>query len=167
MTISQLGYDDHVAQSLSLTPEGYVELFAITMSPPGEAKILFTLTGQNEVTWQGKVWESYAIHLTGYSMDSSGEVSRPSLSLGNQKGLFSRYVHSGWMDNAEIIRYRVLKNHLEINFNSFVKNTWRVSKVAGLGRQVAVFELRGALDGQFFILPGRAYYPPEFTTLSL
>ena len=167
MTISANNYDEHVKQSQSLQAEGYHHLIAIRMMPPGEAEVLLTFCPQKTVVWQGITWESYAVHINGVTMDSSGEMSRPSLSVVNPHGIFSRYIHAGWMDNAEVTRYQVLKSHVDSNTNSFVKKLWRVAKITALSKTVAVCELRGALDGQFFTLPGRQFYPPEFTTVSM
>lgn len=157
----------HVEEALSLDADGYANLFSIRMSPLGLPDVLLTLTPQKSVSWQGYPWESYGITITDYRRESSGEASRPKLTVFNPDGVFSRYVHARWMDSAEVIRYRVLGQHLSANINSFLKNTWRVAKVLNLSKQSATFELREAIDGQFFVLPGRAYYPPDFPAVSL
>lgn len=167
MSIDGVQQEVHVQESMKLDADGYAELFSMRLMPPGEPMILLPMSPHNTVTWQGYEWESYGCGLSGYKRESSGEVSRPVFSVFNPNGLFSRYVHKGWCDNAEVIRYRVLGQHLTANLNSYVKNTWRVAKVASLTPGLASFELRGALDGQFFVLPGRAFYPPEFPHVSI
>ena len=106
------------------------------MFPPEGGEVLLKQTGTKTVVWQGSTWESYGVGLSEYKKESSGESSRPKFTLFNPDGLFSNYVHRGWMDGAEIIRYRVLKQHLDSNTNSFIKNTWRVGKVLSLGGEV-------------------------------
>lgn len=165
--ISETEYQKHVDESMKLTPEGYRHLYAIRMRPPGESEILFTLTSEKTAVWQGRTWEDWATHLSGYKQDSTGEVSRPTFSLGNPNAAFSRFVHEGFLDSAEIVRYRVLRSHLEGNVNSFQKHTWRVAKITALNSKVVVCELRGAMDGHNFSLPPRAFLPPEFPMVSL
>ena len=158
---------DHTRESMKLEADGYVHLFRITMSPPNEPEVIFRFTPGADVTWQGHTWESYACSLTDYKRESSGELSRPKFSLFNPHGFFSRYVHRRWADNAEVIRYRALKTHVDGNVNSYLRNTWKVGKVLSLSKSLIAFELREAIDGQFFLLPGRAYYPPEFPSVSV
>lgn len=165
--VTDLGKADHVREAMQLDAQGYYELYSISLNPPDGGGYQIYLCPQKDVVWQGKTWESFPCNLIGYSRESSGENSRPKFSVANPTGVFSRYVHAGWMDNAEIIRWRVLKNHLEENVNSYAKNTWRVGKTLSLSKTFAVFELRSALDGQDFILPGRQFAPPEFPFVSL
>lgn len=165
--ISDTEYDKHVQESMKLMPEGYRHLYAIRMRPKDQGEILVTLTNENQVEWQGRTWEDFGCHLSGYSQNSTGEVSRPMFSLSNPNAAFSGYAHSGWLDNAEIVRYRVLRSHLLANVNSFVKHTWRVAKISALNSKVVVCELRGAMDGHNFVFPPRAFVPPEFPMVSI
>lgn len=157
----------HIQEAMKLDAEGYVTLFYIRMTPPGQPEVIHTLTPLKGLTWQGYEWESYPIHLTDYKQSVSGELSRPKLTLANPEGLFSTYLHARWMDGAEVVRYRVLAQHAEGNVNSFLKNTWRVRKVVSLNRTYATFELAEGTDGPFFVLPARAFYPPEFASVSV
>lgn len=158
---------DHLRAAMSLEADGYVTLFRMRMTPPGEAETVFRFTPYKSVAWNGFTYESYGCGLTDYKKESSGESSRPKFTLFNPNGFFSRYVHRRWADNAEVVRYRVLKEHLDAGINSYLKNTWRVGKVLTLSRTIVSFELREALDGQFFLMPARAYFPPEFPSVSL
>lgn len=167
MTVSAQNGIDHLKQSMQLMPIGYVDLFMIEMRPRGMPSQFLYLTGQLERNWQGKKWESVPVVLVGYGQNSSGERNRPKLSIVNPLGLFSKYVHQGWTDNAAVTRYRVLTTHLEGNINSFVKNVWRISKPLSVTNTVASFELRSSMDGQAFFLPARAFFPPEFPHVSL
>lgn len=157
---------DHVQEAVSLEAQGYAHLVSVRMSPPGQPEVMYTLTPQKTVVWQGYTWENYGVGITEYKRDASGEVNRPKLTLFNPNGIFSAFVHNRWMDGAEVVRYRVLKNHLSANINSYLRHTWRVGKVVSLNKTMVVCELRGVLDWQFFVLPGRAYYPPEFPSVS-
>lgn len=157
----------HIQEAMKLEADGYIHLFSVRMFSPGQPEVMHTLTPQKTVTWQGYTWNNYAVHLTDYTRSATGEMSRPKLTLGNPEGLFSSYVHARWLDGAEVIRYRVLKQHLDANVNSFLRNTWRVRRIASLNKTMVVCELAEATDGPLFMLPARAFYPPEFSTVSL
>lgn len=167
MSVTALNGEDHVRESMKLEAQGYHELFQITMKPRGLPQQNLFITSMKEVFWQGKTWEAVPAVLVGYGQNSSGEQNRPKFTIVNPDGLFTKYVHQGWTDNAEVVRYRVLKSHLEANINSFVKHVWRISKPLAISVAQATFELRGALDGQHFLLPARAFFPPEFPHVSL
>ena len=156
----------HLENATGLEADGYVEFFRIRMFPPGQPTVVQALTPKKSRIWQGYSWESYPISLSEFRQESSGEVVRPKLTIANANGVFSRYIHEGWMDAAEIHRYRVLKQHADDNINSFLRNAWRVGRVVSLDKTMVVLELRGPLDWQSCIFPPRAYYPPEFPSVS-
>lgn len=157
----------HDQEALKLEADGYIELFQIILSPPAHAVVNLYLSSKNTVNWQGTSWESYGVTLSDYRRDSSGELSRPKFSLFNPNGEFTRYGHQGWIDGAVIKRYRVLKEHLDANANSFLLNTWRVGRILQLSNPAIILELRSVLDGQSFVLPGRAFVPPKFPSVSI
>lgn len=158
---------DHAGEALKLEADGYAHLFSLTLYPPGEPAVVMNYSPKNTVVWQGTTWEGFAIHLSEYTRNTTEEMSRPKLSLANPEGFFSRYVHRRWVDGAEVIRYRVLGQHLAADINSYVKNTWRVRRVVSLTPQLVVVELGEIVDGPSFLIPGRAFYPPEFPAVSL
>lgn len=157
----------HIQEAMKLDADGYAHLFSLRLFPPGEPEVYLCFSPNKTVTWQGYTWEGHAVALTDYRRDSTGEMSRPKMTLGNPGGFFSSYVHQGWVDNAEVCRYRVLGPHLEGNVNSFLKNTWRVRRVAQLTKTMVVLELGEIVDGPFFLLPARAFYPPEYPAVSI
>lgn len=167
MSITALNGPDHIRESMQLDQMAYIELFVIEMKPRGAPSQFLYLTAMNQRTWQGKTWESVPVVLVGYGQNSSGEQNRPKLSVVNPNGVFTKYVHQGWTDNAIVTRFRVLRSHMEANINSYVKHVWRVSKPLAVGQGAASFELRGALDGQNFLIPARAFMPPDFPHVSL
>lgn len=167
MSVTALEGEKHLQESMKLEAEGYYELFQIRLKPRGFPEQYLFLTGRKEVDWQGKHWELIPCTLTGYGQQSSGEQTRPKFTVVNPGGLFSKYVHQGWTDNAEVTRYRVLRSHLEANINSYDKHVWRISKPLAVSNATVTFELRGAMDGQMFYLPARAFFPPEFPHVSL
>ena len=164
--ISELDRDVHIQEALKLDAMGYRALFFLRLRPPGLPDVLLYFTPLQEVTWQGKTFINHPCTISGYRRAGDEEQSRPKFTVVNPDGVFTKYAHEGWMDNAEVQRYYVLKTHLENDVNSFVKHTWRVSKIVSASRDVLVTELRGATDGQAFIMPAGQYMPPKFPQVS-
>jgi len=164
--ISELMRQRHIEEAMKLDAMGYRALFFLRLRPPSMPDVFLYFTPLKEVKWQGKTFESHPCNITGYRRAGDEEQSRPKFSVANPDGVFTKYAHEGWLDNAEVVRYYVLKDHLEADINSFVKHTWRVSKVVSANRDVVVAELRGATDGQMFIMPPGQYMPPAFPQVS-
>lgn len=164
--ISELYRERHIQEAMKLEAQGYRALYFMRLRPRGLPDVLLYFTPTQEVTWQGKKFESFPCHVTGYRRASDEEMSRPKFSVINPDGVFTKYAHEGWLDNAEIVRYMVLKEHLEGDINSFVKHTWRISKVIAATKDLVTAELRGATDGQMFTLPAGQYLPPKFPQVS-
>lgn len=165
--ISETGRARHIEESMKLDAQGYATLLQIRMRPPGAADILLYLTPSQKLTWQGRTWEDWPLTISGDKRSSDGEHSRPTLSLFNPKGVFTQYINEGYMDSAEITRYKVLREHLENDVNSFLKSVWRMDRVLGAIGSTVSFELRGAMDGALFLLPARQFMQPEFPQVSL
>lgn len=164
--ISELYRQQHIEEALKLDAQGYRALYFLRLRPKGQPDVLLYFTPTQEVTWQGKKFESFPCHVTGYRRAADEEMSRPKFSVVNPDGVFTKYAHEGWLNNAEVVRYQVLKQHLEDDINSFVKHTWRVSKVLTDTKSVVAAELRGATDGQAFVMPAGQYLPPKFPQVS-
>jgi lambda family phage minor tail protein L len=156
----------HIEDAFKLDADAKVDLFRIQLNQLGGSTII-CVTGQKQVTWQGMIFESIAVTLAQDGVNTTGEWKRPKFTLVNPDGVWSAFIAQGKMDGAQITRYRVLKPHLDADQGVFQMNTWRVSKPLSLNRTLAVFELRSPLDGQNYLLPGRAYYPPEYPHVSL
>jgi len=154
----------HVADSKKLQGDAYIDLFEITLSD-NVTHLYFKM--DNTVYWQGNKWEGTVVKLEGVSKTADDEVSRPKLSLVNPAGVYTSLVDKGLLENANIKRIRVLKEHIDDNVPVFRTEQWKVSRVATVRRDYVVLELRGMLDGQNFMAPGRMFIPPDFPTVSL
>lgn len=150
--------------AFSLTPEGMVELLQIDL-PTGQTSLRFSK--HRELRYLGATWESVPFNLTEMGVNTQGEAKRPKLSIPNPDGAFSAWIAQGAADSALVTRYRVLQSDLEAGVSAFQRRVWRISKPLSLSKSLVVFELRSPLDGQMFVLPGRAFYPPEFSHVSL
>ena len=153
--------------ALSLSPEAKLDLIQIDLATSGAGQTTLRLTKFNTVTYLGATWEAAPFNMAEVGVHTQGEAKRPKLSIVNPDGAFSAWVHQGLMDSAIVTRYRLLKSDLDANIAAYEKNVWRVSKPLSLSKSLIVFELRSPLDGPMFLLPGRGYYPPEFSHVSL
>jgi lambda family phage minor tail protein L len=146
-----------------LDTDGIVELYEIQLQPSGR----LYLKNNDTVTYQGHTYEQTAIQIQGVLQSADQEVSRPKLTVANIMGVFSSAIDQGEMDKAIVIRRRVLRDDLVNNRAYYVEHSWQVSRVLSLNKHVAVFEMRGQMDGQFFLFPPRMFMPPEFPQVSL
>lgn len=147
-----------------LSADAIVELYHIALQSGAN----LYLKPNDSVTWQGKNWEGVSIQIGSVSNSAdASEASRPQLVVGNPAGVFSSFVATGALNRAEIIRYKVLRQHLLENRNIFSRQTWKVMKVGPVTKQSIVMELRSQLDGPNFVTPARMYIPPEFPTVTL
>lgn len=159
----------HAEEAQLLESAGFASLLTIqlTATVAGSGSVVLRFSATKSTTWQGLTFEAVPFSLVGMGSNASGEVVRPKLSLPNAAGLFSGYTHQRWLDNALVTRQLVRKADLDGNVNSFSQKRWRAAKVVSLSKQMIVLELRSVFDGHNFKLPPRAYYPPDFPSVSL
>lgn len=154
----------HQREAYKLDAQGLVELFQIDLLSSA-GSIYFT--PYIDVTWKGSNWSSFPCTITDSGVQSAGENNRPKMTIANPDGIFSGYVNSNVLDNAIISRYRVSPEDIATNSSIFMKNTWRISKVVSLNKNMIVLELRSALDGHNFKMPGNSFFPPDYPHVTL
>lgn len=154
---------EHRVDSVKLQADAQYDLFQIQLT---DGQILY-LSPRDTVTWQGDVYDSIAIHLTGVGKRADDEKSRPKLTIMNFEGIFNVLIAQKIVYGATVRRYRVLGANIEANRNIAEIQSWKVRRPERLTRSVIVLQLADQLDGQFFILPARQFLPPEFPTVSL
>lgn len=154
---------EHIDDAQLLTADGVVDLFEFTLTDETQ---LF-LKANNAVTWQGNTYEATAIQLDGVANYSDAETARPKLTVANPEGVFSAIVASGVLDNANVVRRRVLYQNMLLDVPISETQTWRVRRIVSMNREKIVMELRDRTDSQFFLTPGRMFIPPDFPQVSL
>lgn len=154
---------EYKAEAYKLDATGLVELFQMTLL---NGNSLY-FTGYKSLNWQGKTWTSFPCSISDVGVQTSGENNRPKLTVANPDGIFSTYVVSDLLNNATVVRFRVSPSDIDGNVNRFLKNTWRISKVMSLNKNMVIFELRSSLDGQNFKMPGNCFFPPEYPHVTL
>lgn len=146
-----------------LSPDAIVSLFRLTLSDG--TKIYFT--GTKEVTWRGNLYSEIPCTFSQMELDANGKANRPKFSFVNPGGVFTSSIQQGLMNNAELVRYRILRADLEANLNYSITEKFFISRIVSLNKDLCVTELRDVLDGHMFKLPARAFYPPEFPHVNL
>ena len=154
----------HMEDAQKLNADAYVELFQIHLSDK-QSKVYLKIN--KDQSWQGHDYEGTGIKLEGVGTYSSEEVARPKLSIINPEGIYSSLVNEGLLDNARIVRYRVLKDDVDNDRPIYRVQQWRVSRIVTLTKGAIVVELRDLMDGQNFKVPYRMFMPPEFATVSI
>lgn len=157
----------HVEEAQKLTADALVDLFELTLVGTPSPTVVRFRDGP-QVTWQANVYESMAVRLTGYEINADGGKSRPTLTIANPAGIFNSFVFAGYIDGAQVIRRRVLLQHLEANVNLSDPIFWYVARVKELiAGQGVTMELRSLSDGADLLIPARKFMPPEFPFVTL
>ena len=157
----------HITQAHALEARAYVDLVELDMISPTNTAVYAYLCAQKQTVWQGKTWQRFEYNISDYAQHATGETSRPKFTIINPSGVFSRYAFQGYLDNAMVSRYRVLRPDVDANVNSFQFFTWRISRLISVSKNIITAELRSVLDGHTFYLPTRTYRPPEFLSVSM
>lgn len=154
---------EHLDDAQKLQADGYVELFTMVLLDSA----IVRFKANNTVTWQGNDYEGIPCALTNAGKASSEKNIRPKLVIANPLGVFSKPIQDGVVDGAIVTRTRILKEHLDADLNIFRNQSWAVRHVTARNQQRIELELRDQLDGQFFLVPGRMFIPPEFQQVTL
>ena len=156
----------HAEESQKLVAEDYAQLFELILTA-NQGSIYFWDSPAR--TYQGKDYESLGCLLQGETRTADEKESRPTLAVHNPGNIFAPYVLEGYVDNATVIRRRVLKSHFEQDISIFKRRIWKVARVADLDLegQKIVLELRDPSEGQNFLFPGRMFIAPDFPTVNL
>jgi len=157
-----------VQEAMKLQARGLVELYRLDMHPPGGSIFSLYISPLKQVTWQGHTWfDDTPCFVAESGQNVAGDSSRPKFSIVNPNGVWSRYVHQGYANNATVRRYRILTTDLAADNNAFQLSSWRVSKVVNVNKDIVVLELRGVLDGANFWIPSETYRPPKYPAVSV
>lgn len=158
--------------TLQLQNQGeWVELFALDLTPLGGAVYRFMpdLSMQlAPVVWQGETYNPLPIEITGYQIDGSGRVARPTAKLYNGGGIFSALIDAyNDLLGAQIVRKRTKVMCLDaVNFPGGVNpdadpnehlpdDVFYVNRKVDEGPTLVEFELSSPLELDGMTLPRR------------
>lgn len=119
-------------QLISINPDAIIELYEIDFSSiqsnfdqffqeygvnlSAEPVYRFTpmVNGNNPIIWQGKSYQPMPIKMEGFEHKSEGRLPRPTLSLANPGGIFSKIVYSNQdFLNCKVTRKRTFARFLD------------------------------------------------------
>lgn len=144
--------------AFSLAPPGLAWLFRLVL-PNGA---IFRICPHRTVSWQGNQYDFLPCGLSELKTEADGKASRPNFTFANPEGLFTSAVGQGLLENAQLTRYTLLVTDLEANQPFSIEQGWKITQVQSVQRGLIVTQCREPHDLPVFVLPARAFYPPEF-----
>ena len=185
----------HINKQLaSLTPDSLIDLYEIDFSNlQSNFEILEDLYGinlgaepvyrfcpmindSNPVIWQGKSYQPIPVKMEGFEHKADGRLPRPTMTLANPEGIFSKIVHSNQdFANCKVTRRRTYARFLDDenfqnrNLNSSKSNpfgkadpsahlpddVYYINKKNLENKEVIEFELVSALEIENSPIPAR------------
>lgn len=146
-----------------LSPDALVTLFKLTMNNG----FIVRFTPHKELTWLGDTYSEIPCNFPSVGQDPQGKANRPKFTFVNPGGVFSSSIQKGFLNNAELIRYRALYGDVVNNINAKLSETFTVTRIVSLNKDIVVAECRDIFDGPMFKIPARTYNPPEFPHVNL
>ncbi len=158
---------EHIADSHKLLADGIVELFEIT--PSGGSGTIY-VKNDNNATWQGNTYTGFPISLSGEKRLSDTGLSMPKMTLGDgtlSLSPFKPLVYDGYLDNAVVVRKRLLLDNLINNRLIYEGSTYRIKRVEEYSRLRITAQLATISDSLGFSMPYRTYLPPDFPSVQM
>jgi phage-related protein len=152
----------HIVDSLRLDADGKIHLYELNPSV-GSGQIRFK--ADNDVTWLSHLFTGIPVMIDGETFSAQGTSPQPTMVIGNvdiDLSAFKPLIWSGGLDNARIVRYKVLLDDLVNNRDIKETNYFRVKRVDSYSTSqikliLSVFSPTGPST-----LPFRQYVPPQF-----
>lgn len=158
---------EHIVDSHQLTADGMVELFELTPST-GTGVIRFK--DGNDQTYRSNLYTGVPLKLTGEKKTSDSGLSMPQLEIGADDidlSMFKPLVFDGSLDNAVLIKIRILLDNMVNNRLIREVYTYRVKRVIGYNRVRINLQLATLSDSLGYKLPYRTYVPPAFPSVQM
>lgn len=150
-----------------LTADAEIDLFELTPST-GTATLYFK--ADNEVTWQGNVYDGLPLQFTGDSKSTQGASSQPRLVIGQENvdlSIFKPFIFDGSLDGATITRIHILLDDLVNNRLVRSLHYYRVRRVEAYSRTSVSLQLASLSESLGFSMPFRQYLPPAYKAVTL
>lgn len=151
------------SQRHSLSPEDLTTYLELIIEDPDGQPVIIRLTDRETRDWKDVTWAHSPFKISGVGNKSSGEKTRPSLSLPNEGGIYSYYLNQGLLEDAVVTRYKALPN--ESNGALTSKHVFYVSHASNISASILTLQLRKLSDGNKTKFPPRRYIQPEFSTV--
>lgn len=153
-----------VIDILSLNHSAIVELFVLDLNPIGVNSILRFCNysnGSSDVVWQGQVYSSYPIQVTGFEYTGRGQLPTPQMTVSNVFSTITALcLQYDDLVGAKLTRKRTLAKYLDgqptANPNwYFDDDVYFVDRKVGENKITVSFELASSLDLEGVRLPLR------------
>lgn len=110
--------------NLQINFEMIEELYGVNIGADTVYRFCPMINGTNPIIWQGKSFQPLPVKMEGFEQKADGTLSRPTLSIANPNGLFSKIVHSNKdFSNCKVTRKRTYVRFLDDeNFQNRNKN---------------------------------------------
>lgn len=152
----------HVTDAHKLDADGKLSLYELSPSV-GSGTIHFT--DGASCTWRGNEYLGIPLNLDGETMTAQGSSPQPSLVIGQEDvdlSIFKPLIWSGGLDNARIVRYKVLVDNMLNNLDIKETTVFRVKRVDGYSATQVKMTLATFSPTGPSSLPFRQYLPPDF-----
>ncbi|WP_037500756.1 hypothetical protein [Sphingomonas jaspsi] len=156
---------EHIQDAHKLVADAEIDLFELT--PIGGGTVYFK--NENEVTWQGNLYEGLPVSFDGIKRSSQGTALAPKMNIGDgtvDLSPFKPLVFDGWLDDATVRHIMVLREHVEADVPIFQERFYRVKRLEEYHRMWIAMQLATASDALGFTLPHRQYHPPAFPAVA-
>lgn len=154
-----------------LEPSALVELYQLDATPFG-GDIYYFHAGTNglsqSITWQAQEYVPFPVSITGFELNSGGQIPRPKLAVSNVTGIITALVLAyDDLLGAKITRKRTMVKYLDaVNFTGgvntdadptaeFPDDIYFVESKTAENKNVVEFELSASFDVQGVKLPRR------------
>tara|TARA_Y100001001_G_scaffold163884_1_gene194228 strand:+ start:8210 stop:8707 length:498 start_codon:yes stop_codon:yes gene_type:complete len=158
--------ESYIREAQKLDSDGLVSLFTIYPRAGGR----LDLKDGPEITYQGVLYESLPVSLSGEKWSADGSSPTPRMVVGQPdfdllpiKGL----VHDGYLDGAPVVRTQVLLEDLIGDVDDNVVSHFKVKRVEAYGRLQLSLLLSTYSGAESQSYPNRQYTPPAFPWVTL
>ena len=70
------------------------DLYGVNLGAEPVYRFCSMINGTNSIVWQGKSYQALPIKMTGFEQKSDGRLPRPTMTLANPEGIFSKIIRS-------------------------------------------------------------------------
>ena len=152
------------------------DLYGINIGAETVYRFCPMINGTNPIVWQGKSYQPLPIKMEGFEQKSDGRLPRPTMTIANPEGIFSKIVHSNQdFANCKVTRKRTYARFLDdenfqnrnlndVGVNPFGKadpsshlpdDVYFINKKNQENRQYIEFELVSSLELEDSPVPAR------------
>lgn len=90
------------------------DLYGINIGAEPVYRFCPMINGTNPIVWQGKSYQPLPVKMEGFEQKSDGRLPRPTMTLANPEGLFSKIIHSNQdFANCKVTRKRTYARFLD------------------------------------------------------